>query len=154
MGKSKAVQTLLATAIALASTVDNVDLKTAIGELEALEDATHSNGEYKALKDLVEQIEQDAPADKNNGVNDADAQAQAEKEAQDKLDAEQKAKDDAEAEAKAQLEAQAKLDAEKETPKKFDYAGVRMIGSKWYCAKDKYKKGFATANECAEHFNG
>jgi hypothetical protein len=30
---------------------------------------------------------------------------------------------------------------------------VKMIGSKWYCKKDNYKKGFATAKECGTHFN-
>lgn len=33
------------------------------------------------------------------------------------------------------------------------YAGVKMIGNKYYCKKDNYKKGFPTAKECGEHFN-
>lgn len=33
------------------------------------------------------------------------------------------------------------------------FAGVKMIGNKYYCKKDGYKKGFATAKECGEHFN-
>lgn len=33
------------------------------------------------------------------------------------------------------------------------FAGVRMIGNKFYCKKDKYKKGFPTAKECGEYFN-
>lgn len=136
MAKSKAVETLLATAIALAGTVENLELKTAIDELEALEDATHSNSEYKALKDLVEQIE-----DGGAGDEDAEAKAKAEKEAQEKLDAEKKAKADAEAQKKPIKSA-------------IKYAGVKQIGAKWYCKKDNYKKGFATADECAEHFNG
>lgn len=34
------------------------------------------------------------------------------------------------------------------------YAGVKMIGSLYYSSKDDYAKGFATADECAEHYNG
>jgi hypothetical protein len=39
-------------------------------------------------------------------------------------------------------------------PKKFRYSGIKMIGSLYYSYKDKYSTGFATAGECAEHFNG
>jgi hypothetical protein len=39
-------------------------------------------------------------------------------------------------------------------PKKLDYSGVRMIGCKWYCEKDNYRKGCDSADECAEYFNG
>ena len=66
MAKSKAVQTLLATAIALESTVE---LKEAIDELEKLGDATHSNSEYKKLKILVEQIES---TNEDNGAGSED----------------------------------------------------------------------------------
>ena len=38
--------------------------------------------------------------------------------------------------------------------KKLRYTGVKMIGSLYYSSKDKYATGFATADECAEHFNG
>lgn len=116
MAKSKAVETLLATAVAIAGTVDNVELKTAIDALDALEDATHSNAEYKALKDIVDTIE------------DADA--------------------------KAKLEAQNAQDKKPAKKNALKYAGVKMIGGKWYCKKDNYKQGFATADECAEHYNG
>lgn len=125
MSKSNAVTTLLATAIALASTVENDELKTAIDALDALEDATHSNGEYKTLKEIVEKIESET-----QGAGDIG---------------------DADADAKAQLEAQ-----KQEAPKKKNamrYAGVKMIGGKWYCKKDNYKTGFATADECADHHN-
>ena len=37
--------------------------------------------------------------------------------------------------------------------KKLSYAGIKMIGNKWYSIKDNYKKSFATADECAKHFN-
>jgi len=43
----------------------------------------------------------------------------------------------------------------KPTPKeRLNYAGVKQIGSLWYCKEDNYKKSFATADECAKHFNG
>lgn len=32
-------------------------------------------------------------------------------------------------------------------------AGIRMIGNQWHHKSDSYKKGFSTAQECAEHFN-
>lgn len=38
--------------------------------------------------------------------------------------------------------------------KKLDYRGIKMIGSLFYSSKDKYSKGFATADECAKHYNG
>ena len=37
---------------------------------------------------------------------------------------------------------------------KVDYAGIKQIGSLWYCKEDGYKKSFATADECAKNFNG
>ena len=40
-----------------------------------------------------------------------------------------------------------------EKPKKLNYAGIKMIGNKWYSIKDSYKKSFATADECASQFN-
>lgn len=106
MAKSKAVQTLLATAVALAGTIENEALNKAIGELEALEDAAHSNTEYKNLKDIMDELENNAGGDEP-----------------------------------------------KQKPKRLNYAGIRMIGNKWYSIKDKYKKSFATADECAKHFN-
>ena len=39
-------------------------------------------------------------------------------------------------------------------PKTLNYAGVKMIGFLYYSSKDKYATGFATADECAQHFNG
>lgn len=45
-------------------------------------------------------------------------------------------------------------DTQKPTHKKrLNYAGVKQIGGLWYCSKDNYKKQFATADECAIHFN-
>ena len=115
MAKSRAVKDLLVTAIALASTIDNVELKAGVEALEAVEDANGNTQEYKDLKELVGTLEADA----ENGA-----------------------------------EAVEDANGAKDEPKKLDYAGVRMIGSKWHCAKDNYKKGFDTADECAEHFNG
>jgi len=34
-----------------------------------------------------------------------------------------------------------------------NYMGIKMIGNRWYSMKDKYKKAFETADECADHFN-
>lgn len=38
--------------------------------------------------------------------------------------------------------------------KKLDYRGIKMIGSLFYSSKDNYSTGFATADECAKHYNG
>ena len=136
MAKSKAVQALLATAVALAGTIENEALNKAIGELEALEDATHSNTEYKNLKDLVDELENDAGGDNPKGdENTPNDETQKENQEQ-----------------KTQVD-DAGGDEPKEKPKRLNYAGIRMIGNKWYSIKDKYKKSFATADECAKHFN-
>ena len=47
------------------------------------------------------------------------------------------------------------LEAEKalEAPTRLNYVGVKQIGSFWYSVKDKCTKSFATADECAKHFN-
>ena len=37
--------------------------------------------------------------------------------------------------------------------KQLCYAGIKQVGSKWYSEKDKYLKGFDTADECAKNFN-
>jgi hypothetical protein len=136
MAKSKAVQTLLATAIALAGTIENEDLNKAIGKLEALEDATHSNTEYKNLKDLVDELENDAGGDNPKG--------------EESTQTDETPKDNKEK--KTQVD-DAGGNEPKEKPKRLNYAGIRMIGNKWYSIKDKYKKSFATADECAKHFN-
>jgi len=36
---------------------------------------------------------------------------------------------------------------------RLDYSGIKMIGSSWFSIKDKFKKGFHSADECAKHFN-
>ena len=33
-------------------------------------------------------------------------------------------------------------------------AGVKMIGNKFYHPKDRYRKGFDSAQACGKHFNG
>ena len=106
MAKTKAVLALLATAQAIFEVNQDERLKASIAELEALEDATHSTTEYKNLKDIVDELEQNTGDDKIV-----------------------------------------------EKPKKLNYIGIKMIGNKWYSVKDKYKKSFATADECAKHFN-
>ena len=37
--------------------------------------------------------------------------------------------------------------------KRLNYTGIKQIGSFWYSVKDKCTKSFATADECAKHFN-
>ena len=133
MAQSKAVLTVLATAVALAGTIDNAELNASIEALKAQEDANGNTQEYKDLKDLLDAIDAQANAGTDTGATPpADNGATQTPPA-------------------PTVDAQADAPAE---PKKYSYAGVRMIGSKWYCDKDKYKKGFSTANECAEHFNG
>ena len=33
------------------------------------------------------------------------------------------------------------------------YKGVKRIGAFWFNSKDRYRKKFITADECADHFN-
>ena len=90
MAQSKAVIAVLATAVALASTVDNAELNTSIEALQAETDANGNTQEYKDLKDLLEAIEAQADESGAGGGadEDADAKAKAELEEQEKLDAE------------------------------------------------------------------
>lgn len=112
---SKAVVTLLATAGALATKVEDAELTDCIEALEFLgEDANGNAQEYKDLKEVVT-----------------------------KLEAEQNA-DDEDDEPK---------DETLKKAKKLSYMGIKQIGNLWYSSKDKYKKSFATADECAKHFN-
>ena len=135
MAKSKIVLALLVTANLIAETNDNEILKTSIAQLEALEDATHSTTEYKNLKAIVDEIENNTGDDKSNqGEN------------QDGFDT----KDD---EDNTGDENNTGDEIVIEKPKKLSYAGIKMIGNKWYSIKDNYKKSFATADECASHFN-
>lgn len=135
MAKSKIVLALLVTANLLAETSDNEVLKTSIAELEALEDATHSTTEYKNLKAIVDEIENNTGDDKSNqGEN------------QDGLDSK-----DGEDNTGDENNTGDEIIVEK--PKKLNYAGIKMIGNKWYSIKDSYKKSFATADECASQFN-
>lgn len=53
---------------------------------------------------------------------------------------------------KKEAEEKAKKEAE-EKPKKLNYKGIKQIGSLWYHADDNYQTPFATADECAKHFN-
>ena len=66
MAKTKAVLALLATAQAIFEVNQDERLKASIAELEALEDATHSTTEYKNLKDIVDELEQNTGDDKSN----------------------------------------------------------------------------------------
>jgi hypothetical protein len=135
MAKAKIVLALLVTAKALLEVNENENLKKAIDELDVLEDATHSTTEYKNLKAIVDELESNTGDDKlNQGEN------------QDNLDSK---KDDE----KEDGESNTGDDIIEEKPKKLNYTGIKMIGNKWYSNKDNYKKSFATADECAKHFN-
>ena len=111
---TKAVMTLLATAIALLEQVNDAELKDSIEALEYLgEDADGKSQEYKDLKDVVERIE-------------------------------------------ATLSKKTELPTAKDPKpkaKRLNYIGIKQIGSLWYSVKDKYSKPFATADECAKHYN-
>ena len=138
MAKTKAVLALLATAQAIFEVNQDERLKASIAELEALEDATHSTTEYKNLKDIVDELEQNTGDDKSNigkGKNENNDDLNSNKD--ENNTGEQNTGDD-------------KI---VEKPKKLNYTGIKMIGNKWYSVKDKYKKSFATADECAKHFN-
>jgi len=139
MAKAKIVLALLVTAKALLEANENENLRKAIDELEILEDATHSTTEYKNLRTIVDELENNTGDDKSNqnetkNVNNDDL--------------------------KSNNEDEKKVDENNtgdetiiEKPKRLNYAGIKMIGSKWYSSKDNYKKSFATADECAMHFN-
>lgn len=123
---SKVVIELLETAKALAVEVENAELTDCIEALEFLgEDADGRTQEYKDLKEVVEKLE---------GADDDDENKNEE--------------DDNEEDDEVQLK-----DTEVEAKKKLNYAGIKQIGSLWYSSKDKYKKSFATADECAINFN-
>lgn len=138
MAKTKAVLALLATAQAIFEVNQDERLKTSIAELEALEDATHSTTEYKNLKDIVDELEQNTGDDKSSIGEDK-------KENNDDLNSNKDKNNTGE-----QNTGDDKI---VEKPKKLNYTGIKMIGNKWYSVKDKYKKSFATADECAKHFN-
>jgi len=82
MAQSKTVLALLATAVALASTIDNAELNASIEALKAQENANGNTQEYKDLKDLLDTIDAQAntgtdkgptpPADKGPTQNGAD----------------------------------------------------------------------------------
>lgn len=138
MAKTKAVLALLATAQAIFEVNQDERLKASIAELEALEDATHSTTEYKNLKDIVDELEQNTGDDKSNiGEDKKENNNDLNSSKNENNTGEQNTGDD-------------KI---VEKPKKLNYTGIKMIGNKWYSVKDKYKKSFATADECAKHFN-
>ena len=138
MAKTKAVLALLATAQAIFEVNQDERLKASIAELEALEDATHSTTEYKNLKDIVDELEKNTGDDKSNIGEDK-------KENNDDLNSNKDENNTGE-----QNTGDDKI---VEKPKKLNYTGIKMIGNKWYSSKDRYKKSFATADECAKHFN-
>jgi len=142
MAKAKIVLALLATAQILAETNKDERLIDVIAKLEALEDATHSTTEYKNLKLIVDELENNAGDDKSNNNDD--------KKQIDDLPQ----KNDGENTGDENNAGDDKFDAiVEEKPKKINYTGIKMIGNKWYSIKDKYKQSFATADECALHFN-
>ncbi len=150
MAKAKIVLALLATAQILAETNKDERLIDGIAKLEALEDATHSTTEYKNLKLIVDELENNAGDDKSNN-NDEDGEKQNDDLPpkddgentgdENNVNGENNAGDD-------------NFDAiVQEKPKKLNFTGIKMIGNKWYSIKDNYKKSFETAQECAKHFN-
>lgn len=145
MAKAKIVLALLATAQILAETNKDERLIDGIAKLEALEDATHSTTEYKNLKLIVDELENNAGDDKSNN-NDEDGEKQNDDlppkdDGENNVNGENNAGDD-------------NFDAiVQEKPKKLNFTGIKMIGNKWYSIKDNYKKSFETAQECAKHFN-
>lgn len=130
---NKAVANLLAVAVALmAKDSENDELQAGIDALNALGDkATHSNGEYKSLKTMVEAVEEKAGS---TGGEDEPKRQEVQKPKEPK-------------EQKTPKEPKGKKDV------KYKMDGIRMIGSKYYSKKDGYKKAFGTAVECAKKFN-
>lgn len=145
MAKSKIVLGLLVTAKELAEKLEAQEIEAkklgdAIDALDALEDATHSTTEYKNLKVIVDEYENNTEKDEVNqkDVNNTEKN-------DDNSDVEKKQDD---------VKNNTEKDENVEKPtKKLSYAGIKMIGNKWYSIKDNYKKSFATADECAIHFN-
>lgn len=68
MAKAKIVLALLATAQILAETNKDERLIDGIAKLEALEDATHSTTEYKNLKLIVDELENNAGDDNFDAI--------------------------------------------------------------------------------------
>ena len=135
MAKSKIVLALIATAQALAETIKNENLIIATNKLDELEDATHSSKEYKDLKEIVDELQNNTGDDKSdNTENEDDLKSNIENK-------------------KDELQNNTGDDFAIEKPKKLNYTGVKMVGDKWYSIKDNYRKSFATADECAKHFN-
>jgi hypothetical protein len=152
----------------------NEKIALALTALIALgENATHSNVEYKKLKALVETAEaheatEDGAGDESN-TEDEGAENSALDEKGDAIEDQENTKNVEDGAGAVKSETPKEVDQdetedlknedveEDQTPevkKAYNYDGVKMIGNKWYCAKDKYKKGFATANQCADHYNG
>mgnify|MGYP003957552879 CR=1 FL=1 len=140
MAKSDVVVALLATAVALAETNNDVELADGIEMLEALgDDAKGNTQEYKDLKEVVENIE--------NGLNGDGSEIE---------DEDEKARLEAEAQEKARLEAEAdgaKNEKKSKKAKKYNLFGIKQIGGLWYSEKDAYKTGFKTVEECAIKHN-
>lgn len=135
MAQSKKVLEVIAVAVAMLEVAENAELSASVAKLEAIEDANGNTQEYKDLKVFVEQLQAEKAKIEDDAKKEKDAQKVIDdKKAQDELDAQKTSK-------------------KVEKTEKPNYAGVRMVGSKWYCKKDNYKQGFSTADECAEHFN-
>lgn len=119
------------------------ELLDAIEVFEGVEGITANHAEYDVLQDLMVVIDAEAEdnTDKENGV---DGSTEPESEDNDDSDSDS---DDAEAE-------EDEVDENQPQGKPVNTAGIRMIGALWYHADDNYTKGFASMEECAEHFNG
>lgn len=136
---TKAVQDLLNKANELDQKVDNPELKECIEALEYLgDDAKGTSQEYKDLKEIVEKIEAELDGDEEQEQKPytaGDTQG-------DEGDTQGGDGDEEE-----------KTEEKPKPKRKLKYVGIKQIGSMWYSIKDNYKTGFATADECAEHFN-
>ena len=193
MAKSKIVLALIATAQALAETIKNENLIIATNKLDELEDATHSSKEYKDLKEIVDELQNNTGDDKSdNTENEDDLKSNIENkkdELQNNTGDDKSDNTENEDDLKSNIEnkkdelqnntgddksdnteneddLKSNIENKKdelqnntgddfaiEKPKKLNYTGVKMVGDKWYSIKDNYRKSFATADECAKHFN-
>ena len=111
-----------------AKAMNNPDLADAIEALEFLGGgATDNNQEYNDLVEMVAMVEDDKP----NST---------------------KTKTTTKPKTKTTTKPKTKTTTKQKTPAE-KYKGVKRIGAFWFNSKDRYRKKFITADECADHFN-
>lgn len=135
-----------------AKSLNDERLTDAIEALEFLgEEATANHQEYKDLKYLVENGENAVLAVDANTTDKevSEAEAQAEEKIASQNNIPEK---DVSLEPNS-LSAMPVDPVRTRRPQGLKYAGIKMIGNMFYSRKDNYTVGFATADECAEHFN-